>query len=570
MRKKFLCFLLLVIISIGFTGGAWGDGYSGRPGNGTSGTVTSIGLSEPAEFTVSGSPVTSSGTITVTKAVQAPNTIYSGPTTGAATAPTFRSLVTNDLPAATGTVTSVALTMPAELSVAGSPITTSGTLTVTKATQSANIIYAGPASGAAAQPAFRGLVTNDLPAGTGTVTSVGLVGDGTVFNNSVTNSPVTTVGTLTPTLHTQIANTIFSGPSGGGATTPTFRALVTADMPAGTGTVTSVALSAPAEFTVSGSPVTTAGTLTFTKATQAANTIYSGPASGASVAPAFRALGLADYKSIFLNQERIYLTAGAPYTDTASSTNLYFGPTEQGDLVSFWNGSAWVPQTVSEATLALSSLTANNNYDVYAASAGSSTATLTTTIWTNDTTPPARGTQDGHLTANGDATKLLVGSFRAVDATHGQDTSGSRWISNVYNTAPRPLLAADSTVSWTYSTATLREANASGVDGVSRVSFLSYASVPSIVTFDNFSRFSSAVANRSAIIGIGLDSTTVEVVSSAQGVSTAASSGAIACSMTPLQSVGYHFLTRLESAATGLQITLYGSPQGIANGLIWN
>lgn len=58
----------------------------------------------------------------------------------------------------------------------------------------------------------------------------------------------------------------------------------------GTGTVTSVGLAAPPEFTVSGSPVTVAGTLTFTKNTQAANLVYAGPISGGAVVPTFRAL----------------------------------------------------------------------------------------------------------------------------------------------------------------------------------------------------------------------------------------------------------------------------------------
>jgi hypothetical protein len=65
------------------------------------------------------------------------------------------------------TVTSVALTMPAEFSVSGSPITTSGTLAVTKANESANLVFAGPTSGAAAQPTFRSLVGADLPSFSG-------------------------------------------------------------------------------------------------------------------------------------------------------------------------------------------------------------------------------------------------------------------------------------------------------------------------------------------------------------------------------------------------------------------
>jgi hypothetical protein len=65
---------------------------------GSTGTVTSVGLSLPSIITVSGSPVTTSGTLTGTLATQAANTCWAGPTSGAAAAPTFRSLVLADLP----------------------------------------------------------------------------------------------------------------------------------------------------------------------------------------------------------------------------------------------------------------------------------------------------------------------------------------------------------------------------------------------------------------------------------------------------------------------------------------
>jgi len=66
--------------------------------------------------------------------------------------------------AGAGTVTSVALTVPSEFSVSGSPVTSSGTLAVTKANQNANLVYAGPSSGGAAAPGFRSLVADDIPA----------------------------------------------------------------------------------------------------------------------------------------------------------------------------------------------------------------------------------------------------------------------------------------------------------------------------------------------------------------------------------------------------------------------
>lgn len=62
-----------------------------------------------------------------------------------------------------GTVTSVALSLPGIFSVSGSPVTVSGTLTGSLASQATNTVFAGPASGSSAAPSFRALVTNDLP-----------------------------------------------------------------------------------------------------------------------------------------------------------------------------------------------------------------------------------------------------------------------------------------------------------------------------------------------------------------------------------------------------------------------
>lgn len=84
---------------------------------------------------------------------------------------------------AVGGVTSVAMTVPAEFSVSGSPITSTGTLAITKVTETANTVWAGPTAGSAAQPAFRALVASDIPAGVGTtdhehIDAVAFSGDG--------------------------------------------------------------------------------------------------------------------------------------------------------------------------------------------------------------------------------------------------------------------------------------------------------------------------------------------------------------------------------------------------------
>lgn len=66
-------------------------------------------------------------------------------------------------PVGAGSVQSVALALPPIFTVTGSPVTTTGTLTGSLNTQSANVIFGGPSSGIAATPTFRFLVGADLP-----------------------------------------------------------------------------------------------------------------------------------------------------------------------------------------------------------------------------------------------------------------------------------------------------------------------------------------------------------------------------------------------------------------------
>jgi len=61
-----------------------------------------------------------------------------------------------------GTVTSVALALPSFITVSGSPVTGSGTLTGTLASQSANTVFAAP-NGSAGAPTFRVLAATDIP-----------------------------------------------------------------------------------------------------------------------------------------------------------------------------------------------------------------------------------------------------------------------------------------------------------------------------------------------------------------------------------------------------------------------
>ena len=138
---------------------AW-NGSTWTPTPANSGTVTSVSLSVPAEFTVSGSPLTTSGTLTIGKANQPPNQVYAGPASGSSAAPGFRSLVPADLPAATASA-------PGIVQLAGDLGGTSGTPRVTwlqgyplsSTAPAANqvLTYSGTAWAPAPLPAAAGL-----------------------------------------------------------------------------------------------------------------------------------------------------------------------------------------------------------------------------------------------------------------------------------------------------------------------------------------------------------------------------------------------------------------------------
>lgn len=63
------------------------------------GSVTSVGVSVPSDLDVTNSPITNSGTISITRKVQAKNLFLAGPTTGVDAAPTYRIIDSSDIPA---------------------------------------------------------------------------------------------------------------------------------------------------------------------------------------------------------------------------------------------------------------------------------------------------------------------------------------------------------------------------------------------------------------------------------------------------------------------------------------
>jgi hypothetical protein len=150
-------------------------GYYGTGTGGANGTATSVvAVFGPGAFLglSSGLTQTAAGTYTFSGGVTFSSTVALG-SSATATTPAAddnstkvatTAWVQNEISGlAGGTVTSVAMTVPSFLSVSGSPITTSGTLAVSLATQTANLVFAGPTTGSAAAPTFRSLVASDIP-----------------------------------------------------------------------------------------------------------------------------------------------------------------------------------------------------------------------------------------------------------------------------------------------------------------------------------------------------------------------------------------------------------------------
>ncbi len=114
------------------------------PVSGGGGTVTSVALTMPTGFSVSGSPITTNGTLAVSLSSQTANTVFAAPN-GTAGTPTFRSLVAADVPTLNQNTTGTAANVTGTVAIANggtgqttasaafdalSPLTTKGDLVV--------------------------------------------------------------------------------------------------------------------------------------------------------------------------------------------------------------------------------------------------------------------------------------------------------------------------------------------------------------------------------------------------------------------------------------------------------
>lgn len=140
---------------------------------------------------------------------------------------------------ATGGVSSVALALPSEFTISGSPVTSTGTLTGAWVSASGNKVIASPAGGGSGAYAGRALVSLDIP------------------NNAAdtTGKSAKTDALNTTTTAVDVAGS--TAPPGSGYSLVTTNSTHATWQAVGTGTVTSIATTAP----ITGGTITSTGTI---------------------------------------------------------------------------------------------------------------------------------------------------------------------------------------------------------------------------------------------------------------------------------------------------------------------
>ena len=202
----------------------------------TSGTINNITFALPsAVFSYTAGPFTSgSAPLSATFVNQAQNRFFAGPSSGGSGQPSFRAIVAGDFPvsgatagtygssttvpqitvdaygrvtgitnvtsATGGQVNTITYSVPAGVFNSSVTGTSAVSITLGLLAQTANYVWAGPVSGAAAGPTFRALVAADIPSGLPISTISGLqnaldskmnysLNDGEIFIGSIANAP---------------------------------------------------------------------------------------------------------------------------------------------------------------------------------------------------------------------------------------------------------------------------------------------------------------------------------------------------------------------------------------------
>lgn len=263
---------------------------------------------------------------------------------------------------------------------------------------------------------------------------------------------------------------------------------------------------------------------------------------------------------------RLTLESGVPVstTDQTAKTSVYFTPYVHNMIV-LWDGADWCPTTFTEKTLALGTLTSGKPYDVFGY-LSSGALVLESLAWTNDTTRATAVTlQDGRYCKSGDKTRLYLGSFYTTSTTTTEDSAGGtttqvggkRFLWNMYNQVERHASVIDTAASWSYATATVRQANAATGN---KIQFM--CGLDSLINAQlQATVYLVANSLKAAYAGFGVDSTTTMSGVNVAGYNVASTGVyvSIGGAISNIFAAGYHYLAWVESGADGTTSIFVGS-----------
>jgi hypothetical protein len=260
---------------------------------------------------------------------------------------------------------------------------------------------------------------------------------------------------------------------------------------------------------------------------------------------------------------RLTLEDGAPIatSDQTGATTIYFTP-YMGNKISLYNTSTahWTIHQFAQLSHSLSGETADKNYDVFAKSTNG-VVSLESLVWTDDTNRATNLVmQDGVYCKTGALDQRYIGTYRTTSSTgQCEDSQSKRFVWNAYNQIDRQLYYLPSANSWTYTTATIRQANNTAANKVEAVSGLEGSSIH----VDNWVMCSNGAASASTFmaVGIGESSTTANATGTIVMPATSLVADAIVYSSAHLKkhkAAGYHYYAMLEWSTAANTTTWYG------------
>jgi hypothetical protein len=230
---------------------------------------------------------------------------------------------------------------------------------------------------------------------------------------------------------------------------------------------------------------------------------------------------------------RLSLTSGVPVTesDVTGATTIYL-TTGDNDFTQIWDGTNWVPRQFTQQSLILDATghLISANYDVWEYWDGSAVRIGTGPAWgTNISRGTGGGSSEvqilnGRMTnanaiflRNNSVTTAAIaagkcnlrGSFRTTVAGLTEDSFAKRFLSNVYNIAPREMKVVETADSWpnTGAVSTPRQLNGNTAN---QIAYIHSVAGRSLSAHANLFASNNSGGIAKIAVGIGINSATVD------------------------------------------------------------